>query len=433
MNKKCLFFILLCIPSLLFARVSTSELQCKLQDLCCCVSTLCNTVDTLGDRVAILEIEVAILNEVTGEIIRVCPETGTYTISEPGLYKLSRDITCCIVIDANNVELDLNSHTITGLTCDSVIQITDTRQNIEIKNGNLIGNGTNSGITTGTNSANIVIHDVNLSLFGPNGTPDRAGIFFTTGTNNSRIYDCLVRTSSRCIELQDSNNNIIENCIARDFTAYGIFIGGDNNLVNSCTVGPCNPERPLVAGIWVDAGDKNTIFNCYVKEIADLQAWFMGIAAINATNTTIDQCVVHDLSTTVAGVQVYGITIAGEGGRATHNHVFNLTANIANSVAAGIHAKFHSDTNVISHNTVHDIYGGNSTAGENAGIDCRGASNKTIVGNRVFNVVSTGDLGNTGGINWNANTLYGNSSFAITPARQYIPGPTRGGAQENWD
>ena len=220
MKVKHIFLSFLIMPTFLLARVSTSDLQCKLQDLCCCVQTLCNTVDTLGDRVAVLEIEVAILNEVTGEIIRVCPETGTYTISEPGLYKLSRDITCCIVIDADNVELDLNSHTITGLSCDSVIQINDTRQNIEIKNGTLVGNGSNSGITTGVNSANIVIHDVNLSNFGPSGTPDRAGIFFTTGTNNSRVYDCLIKTSSRCIELQGSNNNIIENCIVRASTYY---------------------------------------------------------------------------------------------------------------------------------------------------------------------------------------------------------------------
>jgi len=435
-KAKHIFLSFLIMPTCLLARVSTSDLQCKLQDLCCCVQTLCNTVDTLGDLVAVLEIEVAILNEVTGEIIRVCPETGTYTISEPGLYKLSRDITCCIVIDADNVELDLNSHTITGLSCDSVIQINDTRQNIEIKNGTLVGNGSNSGITTGVNSANIVIHDVNLSNFGPNGTPDRAGIFFTTGTNNSRVYDCLIKTSSRCIELQDSNNNIIENCIMQDFTAYGVFItGGINNQILSCLVGDC-VDLPLNGGINIEGSDGTFVFNCVVKNIVDLTGTFAGIRADNSPNTTFDQCLAHDISSPLAGVQVNGITVgAGANCRITHNHVFNIKATNGNAVATGIANKWGGGPQIVSHNTVHDIYGGNGSIGENVGINCRGVGGRTITGNRVFNIVSTGDvLGLNAGIYDNGNSLYGNSSFNVTNGNQYRPAPfTKGGANGNWD
>ena len=292
MNKKILLLLLLLSPSFLFARISKSELQRKTNALCKCVSSLCNAVNKLGDRISVLEIDIAILNEVTGVPIRGCPSTGTYTISAPGLYKLSRDITCCILITTSNVALDLNGHTITGTDCTSVITTEDNLTNIEIMNGTIVGSGANDGITTGQNNTNIIIHDVEMSNFDP-------GILLQQGTTFSRIYDCLIETASRCIELEPyCDDNIIENCVARDFTAYGIIVTGSRNLVDSCTIGPCDRDLPLNAGIQVNSGDGNTIFNCDVGNIQDPDS-FRGIRAgnlPNTTNTTIDQCIVHDIT-----------------------------------------------------------------------------------------------------------------------------------------
>lgn len=118
---------------------------------------------------------------------------GRGTITEPGLYRLDRDLTSGIMILANDVTLDLNGYSISGVNARTESGITiRSVQGVEVFGGSL--NGFGFGVVVDT-SANVRVHDMriralNLPVVAP---PPEVGIMVVQSANvvveNNSIYN----------------------------------------------------------------------------------------------------------------------------------------------------------------------------------------------------------------------------------------------------
>lgn len=164
------------------------------------------------------------------------PSNAAYTISRPGVYKLTSAKTASgvpnISITANNVTLDLGSNTLTGGT--NGIQIAG--NNVTVKNGTVFGM-TQSGVLVQGNSC--------------------------------RIENCDVVSSGLGITLENVHQCVVEKCRVRDVTQAGVsLVSSYTNYIHDCSV------------LGVESAG-----NAY------------GFVAANGGSNVFDSCLVHDIKT----------------------------------------------------------------------------------------------------------------------------------------
>lgn len=159
----------------------------------------------------------------------------TVIIDEPGIYKISQDLTGGIIIDSDNVTIDLNGLIVLGYSRTAII-ITSNKKNIKIMNG-LIWGGKEfivapSGIHISKGCEDIEIKNIDISFcqIGVrfNGTKKEniknchmKNCTFDTNrtaitihhTKNSEFHQCkLLNCLEKKIQEENSKNNIFKNC-----------------------------------------------------------------------------------------------------------------------------------------------------------------------------------------------------------------------------
>lgn len=168
---------------------------------------------------------------------------GTYTVTTPGSYYLTGNLTCTnatadgfIVLATNNVTLDLNGFTLFGTTGNLPAAVYATGYGYRVHNGHIVGgttqvNGTFTlagfveglHIFTGTTSrgTDTIVSDLTVR-----GTRDR-GIFSSA---NSVVERCIVDTAG--------DNGIlagnVQNCRAINTANHAIYAGTIINSVGKC-------------------------------------------------------------------------------------------------------------------------------------------------------------------------------------------------------
>ena len=203
--------------------------------------------------------------------------TGCTTISVEGEYVLTTDIIdaqgTCIDIQANNVILDCQGHTIDGIGSGNGIYISrdhPTDTNITIKNciitdwvnGIYFDNANNNTLSNITANYNDVF-----------------GIYISTSNNNTLSNITANNNNYDGIRLLESNYNVITNITASNNTYVGIRLAWSSNNILSDIIANYNKER----GINLDFGgnENNTLTNL------TLISNYFGILFYNSTYNRI--------------------------------------------------------------------------------------------------------------------------------------------------
>lgn len=142
-----------------------------------------------------------------GEVERIfgCVEptsisTNTFTITEPGNYCLTADIVGPITINASNVILDLNNHSLGNAA--SAVSVMN-QSNIIIRNGKIENTST---IAIGaSNVTSLVIENIDFDGF------QRANDF--SMVDGFVIRNCTFVNGLRSINIGTSNNGVIRSCL----------------------------------------------------------------------------------------------------------------------------------------------------------------------------------------------------------------------------
>jgi hypothetical protein len=104
------------------------------------------------------------------------------------------------------------------------------------------------------------------------------------------------------LHISSSSSNIITNCVIVNATGAGMDVSGDNNLIENCQI-YSDENYPTVAGEYassdyyiVIAGDYNTVSNCYIERIGDLEDLGHGIGVKeDGEHNLFENCIAKDL------------------------------------------------------------------------------------------------------------------------------------------
>ena len=167
-------------------------------------------------------------------------------ITESGKYVLTRDISSgndVIAIDADDVHLDLNGHTVTHVGAIGFgVWVRSNRANITIENGTVRGDGTtafvvDSGVTNLT-VRRIKLRNGRLATGGMHASVIADNLFFTDEPNASYI-DCngcqiinnvVLNPGGHGLQIAGTGNYIAHNTI-RGCGGLGLNVGGNRNYV----------------------------------------------------------------------------------------------------------------------------------------------------------------------------------------------------------
>ena len=238
------------------------------------------------------------------------PITGPSVISAPGYYCLSNDISGPVVINASDVSLDLNLHTISNPGGTALLINAGT--NRTIAGGGLAG----SSSFVIENSSSTYVHDVIIDgsggvvgMMGLNSTDmtvvsvkihgPLVGILLS-GTSNCQVFRNINITDSRFgFDLEGTTGAAFENCFVFDIVstdsvvAYRSFSGTD------LAFDGCYAQN-LIVGSNSQAfslnGSNISLKNCIVQGM-DCPTGAVGFL-IGADNILLSQCSVQDITTT---------------------------------------------------------------------------------------------------------------------------------------
>ena len=217
----------------------------------------------------------------------------TFTISKPGSYVLTDNVTMtanidCIKITANNVSLDLNGHTITGMGSDSGTArgiMASACTGICIRNGTILSFG-GDGIITGANARimDVILEDNggegikaldcctiagNTCYRNSNACPDTGGRAFgidaddgctiinnncsDNNATNLGAYAFGIRAGDGCTII---GNTCHDNTgLGESADAYGIFAKGNCMIAqNTCSENKGQGDKGDGHGIYIDGG-----------------------------------------------------------------------------------------------------------------------------------------------------------------------------------
>ncbi len=242
-----------------------------------------------------------------------CATYDISTISVPGFYKLSANISNQISIATSNVTLDLNGYTITG--GQSGIVVASNLSNIVIKNGSIYtvpadGVRVNSGCT------NIILKNMEIA--------DSVRAISFENVMNSSITQCDMNISTTALELSNCRNIVVQDCVANSNKNAGYsLVSSSTCSVISCSAlstgrnnGTIAGDRSNVFGFVSSGGIANNFFQCIANSTQNLTATGQNsiIAGFGLKQqesySTIANCVASNSSTNTLAFSVpYGIWV----------------------------------------------------------------------------------------------------------------------------
>src|SRR3990167_1687512 len=220
-------------------------------------------------------------------ILHVHPSRALYdfdTIDQPGIYRLSANVSNQITISASNVSLDMQGHTVGGGT--SGIVINSGLSNITIKNG-VVDSVSSNGIQVGAGCSNIMIKDVHVknAIRGIN----------VNQVTNGLIKHCDFNLSTTGLLLDACRNITVHNCTARANTHAGYDVLSST----TCSFIECSA---LSTGQGNSTLYGNTVF---------------GFVSANGNGNIFERCIANStqaLSTTDSNSLIAGFALRGSEG-----------------------------------------------------------------------------------------------------------------------
>lgn len=256
--------------------------------------------------------------------------SGTITISQPGSYFLTQNLTVTsgggIVVASNDVTLDLRGFSISSTGTGGLgINLGGTTR-ISVFNGNIRGNYTYSAGT------------------GFTGTGLGSGIDYSSGSPTVvRVKDVSVEgVASYGIDLGINTANIVESCVVRTTGIYGIRAGIVSDSA-ALIVGSTPIIGETVSNCLGRKADGTNLINTTQPTIADVKADTAAILAASGGTRTPITTVPATISTSGSYILTSNLTIAsGDAITITADDVtldlngFTIRSTAANAIGTGI-------------------------------------------------------------------------------------------------
>ncbi len=256
------------------------------------------------------------------------PISAPTTISVPGSYCLSADITGPLIINTNDISLDLNGHSITGGAPGSGNGIT-----INPGFNRLIRNGTINSFDTGiqcTNNTDTLLENIIIT-----GCFDE-GVTINTGT--AIFLDTLDITNIAGIGVHFVNGNdasIVSNVNITQSEQGFVFDFLYNSLIQNCNVLNCSSNIPVasgnIGGFIINNGSFIQIDNCSVKNYTGLQR-IAGFSLVNSVeNVIFRNCTAQNIVATLTGqISSFALGIIA-GSLSSHVEIIQCSAQSINA------------------------------------------------------------------------------------------------------
>lgn len=263
-----------------------------------------------------------------GALLYAAPTSAaTQNISAPGLYALAADIvgndatanTGTITINASNITLDLNGHTVSqgsgisanvhGIECAAGVH------DVVIKNG-IIRDVSGNGIRINDGCANITLDNLTIIdcasghiLASGSGVSEITGLiiqhcsFTETGTSIPDMLITLTQCNSVLLDeivIQDisSQSDTLSALLINDCSGIRIT----NCIINGISVGS-------FAGITISSSVNTALVNCAVQNSQANNDSCIGYVIQNGSNgTALTGCTAHDLNATTSATECAGFT-----------------------------------------------------------------------------------------------------------------------------
>lgn len=252
-------------------------------------SNVLGTLTGAGTAVAVTDPTIAsvstqitsLQSSVTGSTdprTRIPGGSNNFVISSSGSYVLTGNLTVAdsdgIQINADNVTLDLNGYTITctgGSSPGSGVLINGSRENVTVRNGNIVGGTTFSAGTYTT-----------AGFFN--------GIFASSGARNVRIENVSVFGVQRGLQISlTDDSGIIENCHVNVSATSGLTAA----IVHRSIARVCANNAITGKSVTGCVGESNGGYGISAENVSDSlgissssSSSFAGIFASTATNCT---------------------------------------------------------------------------------------------------------------------------------------------------
>ena len=159
------------------------------------------------------------------------PVSAGGTLSVPGTYCLTQNITGTISISNNDITLLLNGFSITAPTSGNGISITASTRNCRISGGSIVGDGSsNNSIVVGAGASEIFIDDVHCT-----GTP--IGLNIASGAGKITVTNCGFRDhSSRAMSILANNGLQVKHCFFTNNSGTQVVsvFGGRGVVIEDC-------------------------------------------------------------------------------------------------------------------------------------------------------------------------------------------------------
>lgn len=214
---------------------------------------------------------------------------ATFTISQPGSYVLTGNLTVstavnAIIINADNVDLDLNGFTVTGNPSANAVALSGTRRNVRIRNG-VVREGA-AGVSLGSASIGCVVEDVRFERCRIAGVRGLGG-------NAATVRRCTAIDIGATTTATDPSN------------IAGFTLAGSGHTVESCAVyNPSNAGTGAIFGIDFPSsnGGGHAARDCTVSGPAGGAIAGIGIRFFGATAAgSYRGCVVFGFATPYSG------------------------------------------------------------------------------------------------------------------------------------
>lgn len=208
-------------------------------------------------------------------------KSASLTISQPGFYKLGRDISYspgagpdqAINITSSNVTLDLDYHIVSqgnATTNIDGINIATGLTDIIIQNG-YIRSFTNNGIIAQSNCTNITLSNLFFESIGTN-------VISLTSCTGGKIYSCR-----------------ISNCLTGSTAVNGILLTSCNTItINNCLFNNNGSATRSLTYINISGSNRVDVLNTDL--LTNQALGFVAIALGNATQCMLDNCTLRNNS-----------------------------------------------------------------------------------------------------------------------------------------
>ena len=229
---------------------------------------------------------------------------GSYVLNE-------RDVSCRLIIDADNVTLDLQGRTLEVSGFDA-ITINSGCKNVIIKNGSI--KSTSNGIVIGSGCEGINVHDIACNV-------TDSGISFV-GSSDSVIKACIVKDCKfhechKGVSAAYLIKTIFDNCVAQNCVSAGFeIIDSQFNVFDTCKAlktGDNSLSSDSVVGFSSSAGTGNLYTECIAegtnKVSSDIGADVFGLIFTSTeVESKVCNCVFNSTSL-VGSATAYGIYV----------------------------------------------------------------------------------------------------------------------------